>query len=197
MGHEIHQSTWQNSGNTSSSYIYVNGGGDLGDYGTHILSKCYVLTLDQINSSQGIGQNNCLYRFDGLKIDNNALNSCLVALTGAQKATCPAIVIFSGLHIGGNGLTWTVPLMLLGGGMNVTLENCSINPIVDTTVQWYTTGHTGVTSLTIRNSRVGVTNNTSILDYSNSEGSLYYSFVNNRQPNGTLLADYTATEVGY
>lgn len=184
---------WTNFQNEEASVVYSEAGGDVKVTDMDLLSKCRILTIDQIydGSEISVGPNNGTFVFEGLgKADNAAIGSTLVYLTGIGSYYTLVKVTFRNFHIAGDGEIWDGILALLGGGMEVTIEDCTINPNVEGTVRWDTVGHTGTTRFIVKDNIIGVNAPLNLLDLAESAGNLTYEFKRNYLPSGTRIHDW-------
>ena len=105
-------------------------------------------------------------------------------------------ITFRGLHIAGDSEIWNAILLYLGGGMEVVIEDCIINPNVEGTVEWHTTGHVGRTRLLVQDSIIAVNAALNFLKPATSDGALTYEFKRNYLPSGTRIRDWRGVGSG-
>lgn len=202
LNHVVEHSVWSNFSDTTSSVFYYEGGGDLTVTSLAVLSKCTVLTLDQVYTGANIAiqPNNGFFRIRDTKIDVNAIGTCLLNVTGAGASNVPAYVYYDGLMYSGNGAAFDGDAFVtLRGGVKVTFINSVIGPDIREKVKWFTSGHSGTTTLTFINCAfTWITTLPEILDINTSTGNLRLVGINNLGGSGgtTLVPDYAATVGG-
>lgn len=193
LNHSVERLIWYN-GNTNTKIFHVEAGGDLTVTTLAVLSRCTILNLDQIytGAETGIGGNNAFYRIRDAKLDNNAIGTNMLSVTGAYASSVPAHVIYDGLMLSGNGTPYNVAhdFCTLRGGVKLTFINSAITADIRERVRWFTSGHSGLTQLTFINCAfANLTALNEILDIDTSTGNLRLVGINNTSSGSTVLAD--------
>lgn len=195
MSYAFYGGDWTSS-NTDSSVWHFDAGGDLAVYKFDILSRCNVLTLNQLGTA--IGPNNGIFRIHDIKVDTTSRGTRLLNCPAAAgDGQINARVIFDGCKVSGNGWGYIVagvngaagyPMSILRGErLHVTFLNCEFAINVADSLEWHTTGQTNATIVEFIGCRLtGITAAEDILYHANSDGDIglimqrCFSNINNR-----------------
>lgn len=180
--------------------FYYQAGGDLRAENTFVPFACRLLVLEGI--AGGIGPNNAIYRFDGVKVDSQAGNK-FVAVdmpdTDEDKFLSPKVTIDGlALPIGTVSYGDTGDyLALIAGGTRVTFEQCVFERPLHKSLRWRQEDARFQPSFVFKDCLFrGLTSGSQLMDPEHSLGKCKIIFEDNYNERGQVLPRYSYTRTG-